>query len=122
MLFFYGGTCDLSAAFPCFCQLFLAGSWSFGGSSFDLYDGERIARDHQAMIVTMNYRLGPLGFLSTPENGVYGNMGLLDQRAVMKWLQTNAAAFGGDPTKLTIWGESAGAGVSLFDAHVSLSS
>ena len=75
-----------------------------------MYDGERIVRDDDVIVVTTNYRLGPMGFLSSPSNGVKGNMGLLDQRAVMKWLQLNAAAFGGDPTHVTIWGESAGAG------------
>jgi para-nitrobenzyl esterase len=69
-------------------------------------------------LVTLNYRVGSLGFLAHPElsaespHKVSGNYGLLDQIAALRWVQRNIAAFGGDPTKVTIFGESAG-GISV---------
>ncbi|KAE9071059.1 hypothetical protein PF010_g26028 [Phytophthora fragariae] len=66
------------------------------------------------VVVTLNYRMGALGFLATPElqsespNNSTGNYGLLDQILALKWVQENVAAFGGDPTKVTIGGQSAG--------------
>ena len=61
----------------------------------------------------MNYRLGPYGFCSHPdvadENGVCGNFGLFDQAAALKWIKNNISSFGGDPERITILGQSAGA-------------
>ena len=77
------------------------------------YDGESMARKG-IVSVTVNYRLGVLGFLSHPEltkespHHASGNYGLLDQAAALLWVQKNIAAFGGDPKKITIAGESAG--------------
>jgi len=79
-----------------------------------LYDGEELARK-EVVVVTVNYRLGVIGFLAHPEltkespHHASGNYGLLDQLAALKWVQRNIAAFGGDPKKVTIFGESAGA-------------
>ena len=79
------------------------------------FDGEAIAR-HGAVLVTLNYRLGMLGFLAHPlltaENGGKGsgNYGLLDQLAALKWVHNNIEAFGGDPSCVTVFGQSAGAG------------
>ncbi|WP_245804675.1 carboxylesterase/lipase family protein [Erythrobacter tepidarius] len=83
------------------------------GSSL-MYDGTRLAREG-VLVVSLNYRLGPLGFLAHPElsaesaEGISGNYGLLDQIEALRWIQRNIAAFGGDPDNVTIAGESAGA-------------
>ena len=85
-----------------------------GGTSADpLFDGTELAREGVIMVST-NYRVGKLGFLAHPElsaenpEGVSGNYGLLDQIAALQWVQRNIASFGGDPAKVTIFGESAG--------------
>lgn len=89
------------------------GAFVFGSGSVDTYDGEALARKG-AVVVTLNYRLGSLGFLAHPalsaeaERGVSGNYGLLDQVAALRWVRDNIAAFGGDPANVTIFGESAG--------------
>jgi para-nitrobenzyl esterase len=91
------------------------GGFYQGSGSDDLYDGARLARRTHAIVVTINYRLGALGFLSqralAAEQGrdVLPAVGLLDQRAALQWVQRNIAAFGGDPARITLDGESAGA-------------
>lgn len=90
------------------------GGFSFGSTSAPVHNGEHLARKG-VVLVTLNYRVGPLGFLAHPElsaespKKVSGNYGLLDQIAALRWVQRNIAAFGGDPEKVTIFGESAGA-------------
>ena len=83
-------------------------------SSWPIYDGARLARRGDVVVVTVNYRLGALGFLELDELGgegvrALGNAGLLDQIAALEWVRDNVAAFGGDPANVTIFGESAGA-------------
>jgi para-nitrobenzyl esterase len=77
------------------------------------YDGQFFASQHGVVLVTINYRLGPLGFFAHPdlakEGEPTGNQGLLDQRLALEWVRDNIAAFGGDPANVTIFGESAGA-------------
>ena len=101
--------------------------WIYGGGFLNgtganpEFDGEGLAKKG-VVVVTFNYRLGALGFLSTPElsheaeAGVSGNYGLLDDIAVLKWVQRNIAAFGGNPSQVTIAGQSAGAGSVGFMA------
>jgi para-nitrobenzyl esterase len=89
------------------------GGFQAGSASEARQDGERLAQKG-VVVVSMNYRLGILGFFSHPEltkespHKASGNYGLLDQNAALKWVQQNIAAFGGDPKNVTIFGESAG--------------
>ncbi|HTL68700.1 MAG TPA: carboxylesterase family protein, partial [Lacunisphaera sp.] len=89
------------------------GGFSFGSTSTPVHNGEHLARKG-VVLVSINYRVGPLGFLAHPElsaespQHVSGNYGLLDQIAGLQWVKKNIAAFGGDPDKVTIFGESAG--------------
>jgi len=71
-------------------------------------DGSKLAALSNIIVVTINYRLGIYGFLSIKDTGAKGNQALLDQNLAMKWVYDNAASFGGDNTKITIGGESAG--------------
>ena len=90
------------------------GAFTIGSGAQSLYDGERLAKRGDVVVVTINYRLGALGFLRLSEltNGQIpstGNEGILDQVAALEWVRENIAAFGGDPENVTIFGESAGA-------------
>nr|XP_027228657.1 neuroligin-4, X-linked-like [Penaeus vannamei] len=87
---------------------------AFTWGSGNLYDGGVLASYGQVTVVTMNYRLGPLGFLNTSPSGsgrrgVAGNQGLLDQLAAISWVSENIVHFGGDPERVTLFGHSAGA-------------
>src|SRR5262245_10120306 len=93
------------------------GYFVFGAGSDPLYDGSYLAASGNVVVVTLNYRLGALGFLAVPELGLTGNYGIMDQGMALQWVGENIAAFGGDPFKVTIFGESAGAmsvGLHLF--------
>jgi para-nitrobenzyl esterase len=89
------------------------GGFAAGSASEPRQDGENLARK-SVVVVSFNYRLGVFGFFSHPEltreskHHASGNYGLLDQAAALQWVQTNIKAFGGDPAKVTIFGESAG--------------
>lgn len=91
------------------------GSYVIGDGRTPWYDGVHLARDRDVVVVTCNYRLGALGYLHLADlrgGGGFessGNCGLLDQVAVLRWVQENVAGFGGDPGNVTIFGESAGA-------------
>lgn len=92
------------------------GGYTGGSGSQPMYDGEGWARKG-AVVVTFNYRLGPFGFFAHPEltkesdrRGA-ANFGVMDSIAALQWVQKNIAAFGGDPKRVTILGESAGAGM-----------
>ncbi|KAI1341856.1 alpha/beta-hydrolase [Xylariaceae sp. FL0016] len=99
--------------------------WIFGGGfelgSPQMYDATElvlngISQDKPFVFVAVNYRVGGFGFMAGKEILADGasNLGLLDQRMGLEWVQDNIAAFGGDPEQVTIWGESAGA-ISVFD-------
>ncbi|MCC2280323.1 carboxylesterase family protein [Streptomyces sp. ET3-23] len=87
---------------------FHGGGFSSGSGGWDWYDGARLAALGRIVVVTANYRLGPLGYLYLPEIGA-GNLGSQDQAAVLGWVRENIAGFGGDPDAVTAGGQSAGA-------------
>jgi para-nitrobenzyl esterase len=95
--------------------VWIHGGGYYGGTAAQPgYDGANLAK-RGAIVVTVNYRLGVFGFFSHPElaaespEGVSGNQGILDQIAALRWVKNNIAALGGDPDRVTIMGESAGA-------------
>jgi para-nitrobenzyl esterase len=96
------------------------GGFALGSGSRPSFEGEALAR-RGVVLVTLNYRLGALGFLAHPARsresarGVSGNYGLLDQIAALRWVQNNVARFGGDPSNVTVFGQSGGAySISIF--------
>src|SRR5688572_23779124 len=96
--------------------------WIHGGAHRTgagwIYDGSNFARDG-VLVVSINYRLGPFGYFAHPAltkaagGEPTGNFGLMDQIAALRWVKQNAAAFGGDPNNVTVFGESAG-GMSIL--------
>jgi para-nitrobenzyl esterase len=84
------------------------GAFISGHGSSPLFDGSALAQQG-VIVVTLNYRLGALGFLVNSGLGANGNFGLVDQQIALHWVSNYIGAFGGDPTKVTIFGESAGA-------------
>lgn len=108
-----------SGAYP--VMVFVHGGYfTWGSSSYrrfgtDLYDGAHLADAAGVIVVTLNYRVGPFGFLAIDEarredaHASTGNYGLLDQLAALAWVKRNIAAFAGDPERVTLFGQSAGA-------------
>ncbi len=93
--------------------LFMIHGGGLTSGAGDQHDGSLIVNTDHIIVVSINYRLGPFGFLTLPGLGTSaltasGNYGLLDQEAALRWVQRNIAAFGGDPRQVTIDGESAG--------------
>jgi para-nitrobenzyl esterase len=96
------------------------GAHLIGAGSLPYYDGTALAK-RGVVLVGVNYRLGPLGYFAHPAltkdakpGAPLGNYGAMDQEAALKWVQANIAAFGGDPANVTLFGESAGGGSTLF--------
>ncbi|XP_042145552.1 acetylcholinesterase-like [Ixodes scapularis] len=96
--------------------------WIHGGgfarlsSYLDKMNGEVLAAQTGLVVVSMNYRLGILGFLNANTTDASGNQGLLDQHMALKWVQDNIHVFGGDPSMVTVFGQSAGA--MSIHAHI----
>jgi len=92
------------------------GGFTSGSGDVPVYEGSRLA-EKGLVVVNMNYRVGALGFMAHPEltkeSGASGDYGLLDQVAALRWVKDNIAAFGGDPARVTVAGQSAGA-MSVF--------
>ncbi len=99
------------------------GSFNTGSGGVPAYDGSKLAR-RGVIVITFNYRLGPLGYLCYPgldkesKHDVSGNYGMLDQVAAFEWVKKNAKAFGGDASRVTAFGKSAGA-ISVVEMIVS---
>lgn len=89
-------------------MVFFHGGGFMCGAGTSAFYGPDHLLDHDIVYVGVNYRLGPLGFLSTGQKDCPGNNGLKDQRRALQWVQENIASFGGDPEQVTIFGESAG--------------
>lgn len=104
------------AALPVMVWIY-GGGFTSGSTAIRLYSGEKLA-EHGVVVVSISYRVGPMGFLALPSlsaessHHVSGNYGLLDQIAGLRWVKRNISAFGGDPHRVTIFGESAG-GISV---------
>ncbi|XP_072174325.1 acetylcholinesterase-like [Diadema setosum] len=93
------------------------GGFSIGtGASYGRYGAPLVAVGEDVIVVTINYRLMVWSVFNTGDEVATGNYGLLDQQLALRWVQTNIAAFGGDPNKVTIFGESAGA--ASVDFHL----
>ena len=98
------------------------GGNTVGAGSQPRVDGTHLAHIGDVVVVTLNYRLGALGFLYSPELGSTGNEALLDQCLAMRWVRSEIAAFGGDPKNVTVFGQSAGGFdiaqlMAMEDAH-----
>ncbi|TCR16019.1 carboxylesterase family protein [Streptomyces sp. BK205] len=95
-----------------------AGAFQFGWASWPMYDGTNLAREGDAVVVTLTYRLGVMGFLHLEEFGGQeyadsGNVGMLDIIAALSWVRENISAFGGDADNVTVIGDSAGGGAVI---------
>ncbi|XP_034120414.1 esterase E4 isoform X1 [Drosophila guanche] len=90
-------------------MVYIHGGGFFSGSAGPQVTGPEYFMDSgEVILVTMAYRLGPFGFLSTQDSSISGNFGLKDQNLALRWVQRNIDAFGGDPKRVTIFGQSAG--------------
>ncbi|GAB2791242.1 carboxylesterase/lipase family protein [Streptomyces daliensis] len=98
---------DPGAALPVMVWI-QGGAYTVGMSCLPEYDGARLARDGEVVVVTFNYRVGLEGFGQF--DGAPANRGLLDQIAALEWVRDSVRAFGGDPDRVTVFGQSAGAG------------
>ena len=88
----------------------------FAGGSADAYIPDTLAVYGDVIVVTINYRVSVWGFLSTEDEHSPGNYGLWDQQLALKWISENIQAFGGDPSRVTIFGESAGASAVVYQS------
>jgi carboxylesterase type B len=92
-------------------MFWIHGGAFIGGTGSDTtFDGANLASRGDVVVVTINYRLGTLGFLALDDGKTKGNYGLADKITALDWVRRNIEDFGGDPNKITIFGQSAGAG------------
>lgn len=89
------------------------GAFTMGAPSLAVYDGARLAAEQDLVVVNVGYRLGALGFLSIDDPSCTPNVGLLDQVEALRWVRREIDRFGGDPGRVTVFGESAGGGSVL---------
>ena len=85
------------------------GGFTSGTGSDTTFDGSALASRGDTLLVTLNYRLGTLGFLALSNSTISGNYGLVDQLTALTWLRNHIRDFGGDPERITVFGQSAGA-------------
>lgn len=85
-------------------SLLLLGAWWAGCSTQEIYYGDYLANTSDVVVVSMNYRLGALGFLYNG-HGIQGNYGFMDQVLALQWVQRNIRHFGGDPNQVTLFGQ-----------------
>ncbi len=94
-------------------MVWLHGGGFFAGSGNPQFYGPDLFMDHDVIMVTFNYRLGPLAYLTLENDLMPGNLGLRDQIMALEWVQKNILYFGGNPNRVTVFGESAGS-MSIF--------
>ncbi len=92
---------------PC-AILFAGGNYQTGSGNGELYNGEYLAEKHNAIYIGVNYRLGILGYLASAKHGIDGNYGIYDSAAALAFVQVFGPGFGGDVSRVTAWGQSAG--------------
>lgn len=91
------------------------------GSGIKPFYGPDYLLEHDVVYIGANFRLGPIGFLSTGQEDAFGNFGLKDQTQVLRWVKENIASFGGNPDSVTIFGESAGGASVTYHMQSKLS-
>lgn len=102
-----------------FLMHYLGGAFCVGSNDSRIYGPDYLLSDSNSLVlVTVNYRLGPLGFFSLESDAAQGNQGLHDQVLALKWVRDHIESFGGDSSNVTLMGESAG-GMSAFCLLVS---
>ncbi|RUS13471.1 Alpha/Beta hydrolase protein, partial [Endogone sp. FLAS-F59071] len=106
-------------------QIFIHGGFlQFGSAKFSVYDATDLVSEFgRIIVVTIQYRINVFGFLAAKElletaDDVAGNYGLLDQKAAVEWVHKHISHFGGDPTRITLWGQSAGAASVHYQLHL----
>lgn len=108
---------DLESSLKTVMVWFHGGAFFSGSSDVDIYSGEYLSAIGDVVVVSLNYRLGALGFLNANLDQFSGNMGMYDQVMALNWIKDNIEYFGGDPSSLVLFGQSAGAtsaGLHLF--------